>query len=111
MENSENHHPEINENNNTTRTTTSPSLFIHQKLHEIYLTICTYITLFNFSRQSFLLLFGSTFCLVTSCFLLIDGFQCHCQGFSPVKGYRECRSCIETGGEPGLSFEAVTGEF
>jgi len=28
-----------------------------------------------------------------------------------VKGYRECRSCIETGSEPGLSFEAVTGSI
>ena len=64
----------------------------------------------NSNVYSFFLLFGSTFCLITATFLIIDGFQCHCHGFSPIKGSRACNSCIDdSNGEPGMSFEAVTG--
>lgn len=63
----------------------------------------------NSNVYSFFLLFGSTFCLITATFLIIDGFQCHCHGYSPVKGGRTCKSCINSEGEPGMSFEAITG--
>ena len=63
----------------------------------------------NTNLYSFFLLFGATFCLIAATFLVIDGFQCHCHGYSPIKGSRECKSCIKNDGEPGMSIEAIAG--